>query len=30
MFGPEELSRVRVETIDSFQGKQLDAVILQH
>jgi senataxin len=28
MFGPQELSRVRVETIDSFQGKQLDVVIL--
>jgi senataxin len=27
-FGPDELSRVRVETIDSFQGKQLDVVIL--
>jgi len=27
-FGPQELSRVRVETIDSFQGKQLDVVIL--
>lgn len=28
LFGPQELSRVRVETIDSFQGKQLDVVIL--
>jgi senataxin len=28
MFGPQELSWVRVETIDSFQGKQLDVVIL--
>jgi hypothetical protein len=28
LFGQQELSRVRVETIDSFQGKQLDVVIL--